>query len=323
MTIATDEPVPPVMPMEEFFAHTGQGANGQPLAVGPLMSAAASGILMAGAGGSPGQPGQATADDGSDGELPGDSEWLRTERKRLQAYTAQRFAVLRHTHETFLAHRFKLEEDLTRRTQEVSQQLAQLAAGREDLRRREEALAEHERGVAAREKQLAEAQTRVAELQEAARRLETETAETRQQLERLTTEKEPLESAMREAQAALVALHEARAEGESAWQGEQAAMAERRRQAEDRYVALEKAEADIARRQRELDDWDGRLHQECEEHEQGLSSERRALVELRDKYLANAARLESDPELGHILDTWPKLPDYVKQTVRVLIASAK
>jgi len=64
MRHTTDEPVPPVATMEEFFAQAGQGANGAPLSVGPLASAASSGILLAVAGTPPGRPGPTPADAG-------------------------------------------------------------------------------------------------------------------------------------------------------------------------------------------------------------------------------------------------------------------
>jgi DNA repair exonuclease SbcCD ATPase subunit len=323
MTLTTDETVPPVHPMEEFFAQAGQGPHGASVGVGPLASAASSGILLAVAGAPAGRPQPTPPEAPADVALPGDSEWLRGERNRLQAFTAQRFAMLRHAHESFLAERFKLEEEITRRSQEVSQQLAQLAAGREDLRRREEALVQREAAVNNVESRVASAEARFAELQVATGRLESDTAEARQQLERLTAEKAALEPAVREAQSALITLQEARAQGEKSWQAEQDGMDDRRRKIEEGHAALQKAEGDVARRQRELDEWDAVLRRECQQHEQQLAAERHELDEQRKKYQAEATLLESDPDLARLVNGWSTLPDYVKQTVRMLISAAK
>ncbi len=199
----------------------------------------------------------------------------------------------------------RLDRETTERLLEWEEREAHLVA---ELRRKQEeaeaALEKRVRQAAEREAGLAEREKRAEGIEarqaQSARQLEEQGALLRAEIEQARTREEELRAQLLEQQS--------RASGPKpadAWKQE--------------------AEAEYQLRLRELEEREARLLHELEEREKELEVESRRLEMARLRSDANlvvpAIPDGADPSLSELINAWPRLPDYARQTLLMLVAN--
>ncbi len=225
-------------------------------------------------------------------DLKAEHEWVQEERKRLEEYTVNQFALLKQMREEMLAHRCKSDETLLLRQRELDRQ-AKLQAGRaEALKKREALVAEREAAVtrqaaegevslAVHLARLARSQEDLKALEQANEKLQNETIGQRLTLEQVRQETAQAQQGLRAAKGELEGIEQVLAQKKRAVEEQQAELAARQGRLEERYVALERAEKALERRRAEVEELEEAVRSELEEGECRLAQAYRELETLQ------------------------------------------
>jgi chromosome segregation ATPase len=208
-------------------------------------------------------------------------QWLQAERQRLEEYTRNQMAYIQGQHQDMLAKLFRSEEHVTLRYQEINRERQLLAAQSEALQKRSAELGQLEQSLASHVQELAVAKEKKSALVQASDALRQEIDGRRQVLEQLHPEVARLKQVEVSLRTELETVHLRIQQERQAWEKDQADLATRQSQVEQRYRALEANETAAQRRMKELEEWEERLHRDCEQQDKQLAAERRELDALR------------------------------------------
>jgi hypothetical protein len=215
---------------------------------------------------------------GNPEDLQAAYEWLRRERKRLEAYTQAHLARLRSEHQALVAQNHLAEESLILRTQELNRQEELLAHRARAVQQQATELADREKALAGQLEHWWRAHEEFAAVQEASASVRQQTDAQCAVLDALRAETAALQKSRESARVDLETLLAALGGQREARVQEQALLAARQAQWEQRLLDLDRAEAAAQRRVAELDDLEARLRQEFEAQERQVTAERQEIT---------------------------------------------
>jgi chromosome segregation ATPase len=222
-------------------------------------------------------------------------QWLQAERKRLEEYTRDQFALIQQQHQALLAKHFRSEEAMALRAQELNREMQFLASQSKTLQERARELSERESALALQMNKLAEAHQELIESRQVSAPLQQDRESRRALLEQLRAEAAELQARGAGGRAEAEALETALRQRQEAWERKHAQLMARQVEMEQRYEALEKNEAAAKRWLRELEELEDQLRTEFEQQEHRLASERREMEALRSRLRSQVQKLEHVP----------------------------
>jgi chromosome segregation ATPase len=203
-------------------------------------------------------------------------EWLRRERKRLDAYTSAQLARLRSEHEALVRQNYNNEQMLIVKSQELSRKEECLTAQSRTIQQQGLELSQREQALAGQLQEWCKAQEGLDTV-----RQETEVHQS--MLAALATETAALQKTREEARADLEALavaleqqREARARDEALYRARQAEL-------EKRLEDADRAETVARQRMAEFDAVEERMLREMEDQEKQMAAERREFAALQSR----------------------------------------
>lgn len=230
-------------------------------------------------------------------DLTAEYDWLREERKRMEAYTLHQFGAISQQREELLNRRAEVETQFALREQELNRKMRLLAERSDAVAIREKQLSEGEATLAAQKEGLTDAEQRLQQYQQTGAKLQRDIELQRLTLEQVRFQTTQLQEAARVAQAELEAFERLRQNRSTEWEKEQAKSAQRLQKLEQRERALLVSEESMRRREGEQDQLEAQLRCEIEERERQLALEQQEIAELRRRLRQQAGEAAQGVEL--------------------------
>jgi len=214
-------------------------------------------------------------------DLTAEYEWMREERKRIEAYTLHQFGTVSQQREQLLSKRAEVEAEFALREQEMNRKMKLLADRSDAVALRERHVAEAEASLTVERETLAAAEKQLQQHQQTSVKLHKDVELQRLLLEQVRFQTIQLQEAARAAQAELEAFERMLRSSKSEGEKDLALFTQRAQKLEEREQALVRAEESMRRREAEQDQLEAQLRCEIEERERQLALEQREIVELR------------------------------------------
>lgn len=216
-------------------------------------------------------------------DLAAEYEWLREERKRLEAYTLNQFNLISRQREELAARRAEVEAAFALREQELNRQMKLIAERTESVEHREHQLARAEAEWELQLQKMASAEQQIQALEQTGAKLHKSIEQQRVVLEHLRLQSGQLQEAARAAEAEMLAFERAAQNRKRESDDEKARFEAQRQQLEKRFLRVEQVEEALRRREAELEELEVHLRCEIEQHEQQLAADQLELDKIRDK----------------------------------------
>jgi hypothetical protein len=206
-------------------------------------------------------------------DLTAQYKWLREERKRLEVYTMNQFAILTQQRDELTARRADAESKFILREQELNRQLKLVAERTAAVELREQQAARAEASWAQKSDEAAAAEKRVLALEQTSARLQRGIEQQRMTLEHLRLQSTQFQESARAAEVELLAFEKYLQTRTNEWNEAKVRFETQREQLEKRAVRMEQTEESLRRREGELEELEAQLRCEIEQRQQQLACE--------------------------------------------------